>query len=125
MAGDKSSWEPLATELARRGFIVGSINYRLTGKHWGTQDYCCPGNRSDQYAIDATHDARAAVRYLRKMANGSAWRLDPDRIGIGGGSAGAVTVLFYGYADRASSEGNSGSPGFSSQVGRVDAENRG
>ena len=50
------------------------------------------------------------------MANGSAWRLDPERIGIGGGSAGAVTVLFYGYADRAASEGNSGSPGFSSEV---------
>ena len=48
IGGDKSSWAPLATVLAQRGFVVGSINYRLTGKHWGTHEYCCPGNLSDQ-----------------------------------------------------------------------------
>jgi acetyl esterase/lipase len=42
--------------------------------------------------------------------------LDPDRIAIGGGSAGAVTALFYGYADRAQGEGKSGNPGYSSKV---------
>jgi acetyl esterase/lipase len=50
------------------------------------------------------------------MAPNPYWRLDPDRIGIGGGSAGAVTALFYGYADRAQGEGKSGNPGFSSKV---------
>ena len=64
--------------LARRGFVVGSINYRLTGKAWGTDMYCCPGNLSDQYAVDATHDARAAVRYLRKMAPGAGSQLSPS-----------------------------------------------
>jgi acetyl esterase/lipase len=84
VSGDKSSFGPLATVLAQRGFVVGSINYRLTGRRWGTELYCCPGNLSDQYAVDAVHDARAAVRYLRRMAPGAAWRLDTERIGIGG-----------------------------------------
>ena len=78
---------------------------------------CSLVRRTD--AVDATHDARAAVRFLRKMAADPAWRLDPDRIGIGGGSAGAVTALFYGYAAAAASEGDSGSPGFSSAVSFV------
>ena len=32
IGGDKGSWEPLATVLAQRGFVVGSVNYRLTGQ---------------------------------------------------------------------------------------------
>ena len=75
-----------------------------------------PGTTSDQYAIDAVEDARAAVRYLRKQAPNPYWRLDPDRIAIGGGSAGAVTALFYGYAADAQGEGESGNPGYPSGV---------
>ena len=107
------AWAPLGTALAQRGFVVGSINYRLTGSVDGTGEYCCPGNASDQYAVDAVHDARAAVRYLRRMAPDPAWRLDAERIGLGGGSAGAVTALFLGYAKRGEAEGAPprGSPG--------------
>ena len=94
----------------------GDVIVAFEGRHWGTGAYCCPGNQSDQYVVDAVHDLRAAVRYIRKMAPGREWRLDPDRIGIGGGSAGAVTVAFYGYAKDAQSEGNSGNAGFSSDV---------
>ena len=119
VGGNKASWRPLATVLAQRGFVVGSVNYRLTGRHWGVQTYCCPGNMSDQYAVDAVHDLRAAVRYLRRMAQGKEWRLDTERIGIGGGSAGAVTVAFYGYAKDAQSEGISGNAGFRSNVNFV------
>ena len=116
VGGDKSSWAPLATALAQRGFVAASINYRLTGAVYGAATYCCPGNASDQYALDAVHDARAAVRYLRKVALGAAWRLDTGRIGLGGGSAGAVAAAFYGYARRAQGEGSSGNPGFASDV---------
>ena len=126
VSGDKAEFTSLGNILAARGFIVASINYRLTGAFWGTRTHfpktggdCCPGTASDQYAIDAVEDARAAVRFLRKMAPDPAWRLDPDRIAIGGGSAGAVTALFYGYAARAAGEGKSGNPGFSSAVRTV------
>ena len=56
----------LGTALAQRGFVVASINYRLTGRFWGVDPHisstCCPGTESDQYARDAAHDLKAAVR---------------------------------------------------------------
>ena len=126
VSGDKSSFASLAAVLAARGFIVASINYRLTGAYWGTAKYfpntggaCCPGTTSDRYAIDAVEDARAAVRFLRSKAADPNWRLDPQRIALGGGSAGAVTSAFYGYANDAQGEGESGSPGWPSDVGLI------
>lgn len=108
----------LATALAQRGFVAVSIDYRLTGAYWGAvvpPGECCPGTQSDQYARDAAHDAKAALRFLRSEAK--ALRLDEQRLGIAGDSAGAVTALFVGYV--ATGEGQSGNPGFSSDVGVV------
>lgn len=116
--GDKNlGWEPeLARELVQRGFIVFSINYRLTGKYWGVispPGECCPGTTSDQYIRDASHDLKAAVRFMRK--NASELRIDVDRIGIIGTSAGAITVEFTAYVSDIG-EGQSGNPGYGSQV---------
>ena len=44
--------------------------------------------------IDAQHDAQAAVRFLRK--NAATYKIDPNRIAIGGSSAGAITALHVG-----------------------------
>ena len=54
------------------------------------------------------------MRFLRK--NATTYKIDPDRIAIGGSSAGAITALQVG----ANSEdpGTSGNPGFSSAVAR-------
>lgn len=65
--------------------------------------------------MDAQEDARAAVRYLRSMAADPQWRLDSDRIAVGGDSAGAWTALFYAFV-KLSKEGNSGNPGWSSKI---------
>ena len=43
------------------------------------------------------------------------YRLDTERITVGGYSAGAMTALFLAYADRYG-EGDSGNPGFSSDI---------
>ena len=66
--------------MAARGFVAVSINYRLTGSFYGLT--------SDQPPLDAQEDARAAVRFLRKVANQSDWRIDTGRIAVGGDSAG-------------------------------------
>jgi acetyl esterase/lipase len=66
---------------------------------------------------DAVEDARAAVRWVRSVAEDQ--RLDTDRIILMGESAGAVTSLYYGYVKQAQYEGNSGNPGFSSAVAAV------
>jgi para-nitrobenzyl esterase len=111
--GDKTSPEIVvdATEMSKKGYLNVSINYRLYGPGCsaagGDQAGCV------QAMIDAQHDAQAAVRYLRK--NAASYRIDTNRIAIGGTSAGAITALNVGA--NADDPGTSGNPGFSSAVG--------
>ena len=65
-------------------------------------------------ATEAIHDAEAAVRWLRLDDTVAAHRIDPDRIGIGGESAGAITATGVGVW--AESPGVSGNPGEPSGV---------
>jgi para-nitrobenzyl esterase len=112
-SGDKTSPEIVieATDLARKGYFNVSINYRLYGPG------CSATNTANlagcvQAMVDAQHDAQAAVRFLRK--NAVTYRIDPDRIGIGGSSAGAITALHV--AANSEDPGTSGNAGFSSAV---------
>lgn len=95
-----------AYSFAVRGFVAVSINYRLDGYYFGFMN--------DKAALAATEDARAAVRYMRKMEK--EWRIDSERILLGGGSAGAITSLTYGYVKMAQYEGHSGNPRYSSSI---------
>lgn len=111
MTGDKSSdGEPLyAVKLAQRGFVVVSIDYRLTGQ---STQHLSVSTRPEE---DATEDARAAIRAMR--AHADQFRVDSDRIAISGDSAGAITSLWLGYVKgRAQQNGTSGNPGYSSDV---------
>lgn len=96
-----------ATIFAKKGYVNVSIDYRLY------EPGCFPFTPQCVTAIvHAKHDAQAAVRFLR--ANADAYNVDPDRIGIAGTSAGAITALNVGYGPE--DVGNSGNPGFSSTV---------
>jgi para-nitrobenzyl esterase len=101
-----------AREFAHRGYVTASINYRLL-----VPDGCTGGNgvTAECYsaAIEDTHDAQAAVRWMR--ANASSYKLDKRRIAIGGESAGAIVSC--GVAAMSASPGDSGNPGPSSAVG--------
>jgi acetyl esterase/lipase len=112
-SGDKSSPEIVieATDLAQKGYFNVSINYRLYGPG------CSATNTANLAGCvramgDAQHDAQAAVRFLRK--NAATYRIDPDRIAIGGSSAGAITALHV--AANSEDPGTSGNAGFSSAV---------
>lgn len=74
------------------------------------------GLTTDLPAEAATEDAKAAVRFVRKM--NVSWRIDPAKVMIAGDSAGAVTALWVGYAS-AGRHGSSGNAGFSDEVGAV------
>ncbi len=63
--------KPMMERLAARGFVTGLVAYRLS-----TQA---------KYPA-ALDDSKAAVRWLR--ANAKKFQLDPERIGVMGGSAG-------------------------------------
>jgi dienelactone hydrolase len=110
--GDKSSGPSpdLAQKFAKLGYVTASINYRLisTACSGGSISAACY-----QAALDAQHDAQAAVRYLR--ANAVTLGIDPTRIGIGGESAGAITATLVGV--HSEDPGTSGNPGPSSSVG--------
>jgi acetyl esterase/lipase len=74
--GDKSApiWVSVVTELARRGWVAASINYRLDGS-----------------AEKATDDLQTAVRWFK--ANASTFIIDPTRVAVMGSSSGAQMAL--------------------------------
>jgi predicted esterase len=102
----------MANAFARRGYVAVSINYRLLGDgNCAKEDV--PSEQCVDAAFAAQHDTQAAVRWLR--ANAATYGVDPTRIAVGGGSAGAVTAL--AVAVNSTDPGDSGNPGFSSKVG--------
>jgi acetyl esterase len=70
--GDKATFAAQGNQLAERGFVAFSVNYRLAPAH--------------RYPA-AVDDVEAAVEWVRKHAN--EYGVDPQRIGALGGSAGA------------------------------------
>ena len=114
VAGDStnSAMVKMANAFAKRGYVAVSINYRLLGDgNCAKEDP--PSQQCVNAAFAAQHDAQAAVRWLR--ANAATYRVDPARIAVGGGSAGAVTAL--AVAVNSTDPGDSGNPGYSSKVG--------
>jgi acetyl esterase/lipase len=88
-AGYGNTWGPY---LAARGYVVFSIDYRLSKPTQTTWP-------------QALLDCKAGLQYLR--GNATALGIDPDRIGVGGDSAGAalaalvaVTQDFPQFANR-------------------------
>jgi dienelactone hydrolase len=109
--GDKSGGPAadLAARFAHLGYVTVSINYRLI------QNGCTGSNVTPecyQAAVDAQHDAQAAVRFLR--ANAGGYGIDRARIGVGGDSAGGITATLVGI--RPDDPGTSGNPGYPSNV---------
>ena len=86
--GDKSTTVAWAQRMAQRGYVAASINYRL-----GSAPVLYPVDTPTEFQVvnDARADMQTAVRWFR--ANAASLRIDPDRIAVGGTSAGAVTAL--------------------------------
>ncbi len=105
VGGDKSggAGQRLIEPLRRQGFLVTSINYRLSPDH--------------QFPAHI-EDVKCAVRYLR--ANAATYNLDPERIGAFGGSAGGHLVALLGTSDpSAGLEGSGEHLEYSSRVQAV------
>jgi acetyl esterase/lipase len=80
--GDKAADREfnIGTTLAAAGYVCASINYKLDGDdRWPTNLFDC----------------KNAVRFLRACA--SEYQIDPDRIGVIGGSAGGHLALMVAY----------------------------
>lgn len=97
--GSKDSGGPVVN-LVGRGYVVASTNYRLS--------------RHAPFPAQI-HDVKGAVRYLR--ANAKKYKIDPDRIGVAGASAGGHLVALLGTSgDVKELEGDVGPKDVSSRV---------
>lgn len=96
--GNKGELEAFGDYMAKRGFVVASVSYRLS---LPGNILCWPGEvdsiRMHRAAMRGIQDAKAAVRYFR--ANAGVFRIDPDYIFALGVSAGAFNALGLGYMD--------------------------
>lgn len=90
-SGDKSSGDivDLCFQLALRGFVCASVNYRIG------YDFSEYGQYKARYR--AIQDGHAAMRYVVNNAN--AVRIDTNWIFLGGQSAGSLLALGMVYAD--------------------------
>lgn len=109
--GDKSKDTLVFNTLVARGYVVASINYRMVDPGIGIVKL-----ETVKPAVVAVEDARAAVRLLRKRAD--EWRLDTNRLVVGGDSAGGLTANCYGFT-KGYTEGASGNPGYDSAINAV------
>ena len=71
--GSPTQFEPQSRHLASRGMIAIVADYRVK-------------SRQDAKPADCVSDAKACVRWVR--ANAARLGIDPERIAVGGGSAG-------------------------------------
>jgi acetyl esterase/lipase len=102
-AGTRDGYEGLIKKLAEHGYVAATMSYRLAPKY--------------QFPA-AIYDVKAAVRWMR--ANAKEYKIDPDRIGVTGGSAGGHLAQFLGVtADRKQFEGDGGNADQSSRVACV------
>ncbi len=126
ITGQRSDVADLCERLAHLGYVAVAPDYRV--------GFFFPNAHTTQLAvIRCVHDLRAAIRFLRKTAEVDAnpYLIDPDRIIVGGISAGGIGALHVTYLDQSSEippilypdtltigaiEGNSGWSGYSSDV---------
>ena len=102
-AGTRDGYDGLIKQLAARGYVAITVDYRLAPK------YPFPA---------AIHDVKAAVRWLR--ANAAKYHINPERIGVTGGSAGGHLALYLGVTGGVRElEGEGGNPTQSSKVNCV------
>lgn len=102
-AGKRDSYDGLCLKLAERGYVAATMTYRLAPQH--------------QFPA-AVHDTKTAVRWLR--ANTKKYNINPDKIGVTGGSAGGHLAQFLAVtANVPQFEGTGGNPEQSSSVACV------
>lgn len=100
-SGDKSA--PPGMGLLLRGYVVASINYRLS---------------TEAVFPAQIFDCKAAIRFLR--AHARELDIDPSHIGVWGDSAGGQLAALMGATNgRTEYEGSEGNPSISSAVQAV------
>jgi len=104
-SGNKARFARFASKFAEEGFAAACIGYRL---------------KPEVKVRQCVEDAKASVRWVR--ANAKKYKIDPDRLGAFGGSAGAHLAAMLGTSFKSAEiEGDGGNKGVSSRVHAVAA----
>lgn len=100
VTGSKANQAPIAAYLASKGYVAVAVEYQLV--------------------LEATYPAaiyniKSAIRYLR--AHADSMNIDPEKIAIGGSSAGGQIASLVGLTgDLEKFEGDQGNQGYSSSI---------
>ncbi|HXU26353.1 MAG TPA: T9SS type A sorting domain-containing protein [Bacteroidia bacterium] len=85
----------LSNHFAKKGYVCASINYRK-----GVSSFDSVG--LNQAVVRAVQDMKASIRFFYKdRATANTYKIDTNKIFIGGSSAGAITALHTEYLDKA------------------------
>jgi acetyl esterase/lipase len=99
-SGDRSQHVPMAQQLAAKGYVTATVEYRLS---------------TEAHYPAAVHDLKAAIRWLR--ANARQYPIDTTKIAVWGFSAGGQLAALVGTTNNyAPLEGNACYPSHSSSV---------
>ena len=92
--------QDFCTNMARRGYVTASLNYRLSSPTL----FLLSATEQYQTVLEAVSDIKAAIRFFRKdyATNNNSFGIDPNTIFIGGYSAGAVLAIHLAYIDNIS-----------------------
>ncbi|WP_234859081.1 alpha/beta hydrolase [Aquimarina aquimarini] len=91
---DSKNIVDFATKLAQYGYAVASVSYKLTMKGIG---FGCDTKTPKKIAAinSASHDVNIAIKYI--LDHNATFNIDPNKVIIAGGSAGAEAVLNMAY----------------------------
>lgn len=143
ISGSKTNSDvvPICKDLAELGYVTASIEYRTGMTNFPiSSTHTVDSTDAGAAVMRAVHDGRAAVRFFRKNARvgGNTYKIDTNNIYFAGVSAGGFIALHNAYMDDISEfpayvdttaqpglggggglEGNSGNPGYPSNVKAV------
>lgn len=121
-----SDMTAFSQKFARKGYACASVDYRVGF-------FPIDSANAVKAVVRAVQDVKAAIRFFYKdKQTANTYRIDTNRIYIGGSSAGAITALHVAYLDNVCEisgylnqntinqlgglEGSSGNPGYSTQI---------
>jgi para-nitrobenzyl esterase len=131
IGGDRSQVDAICQAYTKMGYCAAAIDYRYGFPFPFTINQVT----TTLVVVRAMQDMKASVRFFKKdAATNNTYRIDPNRIIIGGVSAGAITAVHAAYLNDESEvpaylyndttgmggiEGESGNPGYSSKPAGV------
>ena len=96
--GKREDMAELCRRFAQKGFVAVTIDYRLLE----ALDFLAitDSAKALDFVVRAAQDVKASIRYMRSLTDGeNTYRIDPDKIFVGGVSAGAIAANHAVYLD--------------------------